>query len=450
MPTPTIPRSTPASQSSSSSSSLSPHSSSPASVSRYLAWVRCVSQTKHLGSDQWPTWLTACYQLTPYLQRFGPDYALLDLGPCTSAEAVAVMQAFIARLGQQRITLHAAIAPSGVLAQFALIHLLNLRTPVNTHEPLALVTVEQTADLLRQLPITALTRLQFADPTTITSRTLTQAASWLEDYGVRTLAHLARLARLDDTLLRRQFGARLGVLLATIARGEDPLPLQPTPAPLQLRFRLRLTSPIMMDRLLSGLPSFTCEVASRLARRGLHGQMLELRLCWESGAPERITSITRTLPQSLSGGRAFAETLERMLAPLVQTIASSNAHAAIEDVHLIVSRLTPRYPAQHAFWPQRARRIAATHELADVLARRHGKPLLLRSTLTTSDAIFDQNRSHLTPLMSLHTNTADIADVAEGQGHPARPTADVADISADTDLDTGSDSAEFPHGIHWW
>ena len=370
------------------------------------------------------------------------------------------MQTLITRLVHQQITLRAAIAPSGILAQFALLRLLRTPTHAFAQTPPAVLTPEQAADLLRELPIAALTRLQFADPTIITLRTLTQAVSWLEDYGVRTVGHLARLTRLDDDVLRRQFGARLGTMLAAIARGEDLQPLQPTPAPLALRFRLRLTSAVTPDHLLQGLASFACEVASKLARRGLHGHTLELRLRWEGGSTanaeddaERISTITRTrtLTQPLSGGRVLAETLERMLAPLFQARAHAHAHAhesipdAIEDLHLTISHLTPRYPAQHAFWPQRARRVAATQELADLLARRHGKPLLLQSVLTAPDAIFDQNRSHLAPL---HADVANLADVAEGSGHPARPAADVADVANDTD--TGADSAQFPHGIHWW
>jgi hypothetical protein len=128
----------------------------------------------------WPSWLTACYRLTPYLQQFGVNSALLDLGPCSDAEAVAVVQALIARLAHQQITLRAAIAPSGILAQLALFRL--LQTPVSAHEPLTILTPEQIADLLRSLPIAALARLQFADQATTTTRTLTQAVSWLEDY----------------------------------------------------------------------------------------------------------------------------------------------------------------------------------------------------------------------------------------------------------------------------
>lgn len=440
---------------------VSPASAAP--VSRHVVFARCLSCTKHLGDDHWPRWLTASHQLTPHLQRFGSDCALLDLGPCADNEAVAVVQSLITRLANQasqRITLRAAIAPSGTLAQLALIHLLQTSktSDAPAHQPLALVTGAEIPDLLRRLPITVLTRLRFADPTSFPPKTLAQAISRLEDYGARTLTHLAHLARLDANDLRRQFGARLGSLLAAIARGEDPLPFQPTPAPLHLRFRLRLTSPVTADRLLLGLLPFAREVASRLARRGLHAHTLELRLRWETGTQESATSatITRTLPRPIAGGRALAETLERMLATLVQTNThmpqavsaspASPASPAIEDVRLIVSHLTPRYPAQHAFWPQRARRLAATRELADLLARRHGKPLLFQSLLTAPDAIFDQNRSRLEPLAA---GLADVADVAEGWGHPARPAADVADIATDV-ADTGADSTPIPHSIHWW
>lgn len=219
MPMPSQPGSTP------TSLPFQP-SSLPTTVFRHVAWVRCLSQPEHQRDAQWPmwpSWLTACYRLTPYLQQFGVNSALLDLGPCSDAEAVAVVQALIARLAHQQITLRAAIAPSGILAQLALFRL--LQTPVSAHEPLTILTPEQIADLLRSLPIAALARLQFADQATTTTRTLTQAVSWLEDYGVRTLGHLTRL---DDDFLRRQFGTRLGALLAAIARGEDFQPLQPT------------------------------------------------------------------------------------------------------------------------------------------------------------------------------------------------------------------------------
>lgn len=420
--------------------------SSETGVSRHFVWVRCLSlshtRTEHPDDDHWPPWLAACYQLTPHLQRFGPDVALLDLGNCTDAEAVVVVQALITRLRSQQVTLRAAIGPSSILAQLALLH-----ASASAHEPLTVLTPERTGDLLRQSPITTLTRLQFADRRMITPAALAQAGDKLGSYGVRSLGHLARL---DETSLRRQFGARIGTLLATVARGADPLPFQPTPAPLRLHFRLRLTRPLPTDRLLAGLAPFTLEVASVLAWRGLCAHTLELRLRWETGTAESGARITRTHPQPIAGARALNETVQRMLTPLIQPGAHAQPtrieEPCIEDLHLIVSRLLPRYPAQHAFWPQRARRLAAVYELADILAQRYGKPLLFRRVLTAPDAIFDQDRSHLAPVDADHADHADGADVLEDWEHgSAHPAADVAHASVATDA-----SDEIPHGIHWW
>jgi len=139
MPMPSMPGSTPASLPPLTFQPSSSPSSSPPAVSRHFAWVRCLSHPKHQHDAQWPTWpawLTACYQLTPYLQRFGVNSVLLDLGPCTDAEAVAVMQSLIARLAHQQITLRVAIAPSSILALLALFRLLH--TPVSSQLPLTL------------------------------------------------------------------------------------------------------------------------------------------------------------------------------------------------------------------------------------------------------------------------------------------------------------------------
>jgi hypothetical protein len=78
--------------------------------------------------------------------------ALLDVGNCTDAEAVAIVQALMTRLQRQPVTLRAAIGPRGISAQCALLH-------APAHESLTLLTAEQTADLLRQLPISALAHL---------------------------------------------------------------------------------------------------------------------------------------------------------------------------------------------------------------------------------------------------------------------------------------------------
>jgi hypothetical protein len=108
---------------------------------------------------------------------------------------------------------------------------------------------------------------------------------------------------------------------------------------------------------------------------------------------------------------------------------------SISDLRLIITDLIPRYPAQHAFWPRRARRLAAAHELADVLARRYGKPLLFRRALDAPDAIFDQDRSRLVPLAGDATPAVgSAADASRGSGDASR----------------ADGAGEIPHGIHWW
>jgi hypothetical protein len=130
-----------------------------------------------------------------------------------------------------------------------------------------------------------------------------------------------------------------------------------------------------------------------------------------------------------------------MLTPILQGSAHIETPRFVEDFHLGVSQLTPRYPAQDSFWPQRARRLAAVRELTGVLAQRYGKPLLFQSRLTAPDAIFAYERSHLAPAL------ADVADVADVAGAAALLEEQTSDIS-------NSGATEQPrmilHGVHWW
>lgn len=399
----------------------------PASVSqeqadRHVVWIQHVIGADYPGDTHWPQWLAACYRITPHLQRLGSDAALLDLGTCTDTEALSVAQAFLTDLQRQGITAFAAIGSSSVVAQLAFLH-----APLG--EPLALCSSEALSDLLRESPMTALTYLQFGDQAVITPKALALAVGKLEGYGVRSLAHLARL---DEQSLHRQFGTRLGAILATIARAADPLPFQPTPAPLRLYVRLRMAAPLAADHLMGSLTSLTLEMASALARRGLQAQRLELDLRWETGAVERIE---RTVPQPLFGARVLEAVTRRMLVPVLQGNSTAETPRLVDGFCLAVSHLTPRYPAQDSFWPQRARRLSAVRELAETLAQRYGKPLLLQSRLTAPDAIFEQERSHLTPIQ------ADVADM----------TAMLEEESPATAKPSATEKPNtIPHGIHWW
>jgi hypothetical protein len=375
--------------------------------------VTCLSTASDGEGDE--EWLAACYRLTARLQLLGSDAALLDLGPCTEAEAAAALQALLVHLCAERVTARAAIGPSGVLAQLALLH-------APTQELLVSVTPEQVEELLRQLPVAALARLRLPASRAIGPAVVAQ----LNDYGVRSLAQLAQLARRGEEPLRRQFGGRVGATLAALARGEDPLPLQPTPPAERLHVRLRLAAPLTVDRLIAALPRFTAEIAAALARRGQQAQTLELRVRWEDGAsPERLS---RTLPYPLAEAPSLADALAQLLAPLLAPLLSmdpapvslppypsqphsarwsgvehlahlaSREHRAIDDVQLVLSGLTPQYPEQQAFWPQRVKRLAAVERVAAVLARRHGTPLLLRAATPVPDAIFPLDRYRLLAL----------------------------------------------------
>ncbi len=389
-------------------------------VSRHVAFVRPITRSGRAGEDYW---LSGCYQVTLHLQRLGHDAALLDLGPCTDDEALAVMRALLDRLRAWRITMRAAIGPSGILAQLAFLH-----APIR--EQLAVVTPEHSMHLLQSLPVAALTRLQLPGALSLSPKVIAR----LEGYGIRTLGQLAHL---DEVQLCRQFGGHVGKLLATVVRGDDPLPLQPTPAPQRLHFRGRYTTPVTADRFLVDLMPFAREVANVLARRGAQASSLDLRLRWENGMSDRVT---RTLVQPIAEARTLAETLVRLLTPVLQaasTMSAASAQRLVEDLRLIVSDLTPRYPAQHSFWPERAQRVAAMSELAERLARRHGKPLVYHGVSTAPDAIFDQNRSRWVPV------SPSAADVLENHEQSmAWPASGAC---------TASDAAEaIPHEIHWW
>jgi nucleotidyltransferase/DNA polymerase involved in DNA repair len=395
------------------------------SARRHLAFAQLLPP----ASDQRRAlWLTACYRLTASIERLGQDATLLDLGVCTDAEAVTALQAFIARLREQEIPVQIGVGPSALLAQLALMH--GSHGP--RHAPLVLVTSEQLAGLLSLLPIRALARLHLPGQVAITPTIVAR----LEGYGVRTLAQLARL---DEEHLRRQFGARVGATLAAVARGEDLLPLQPTPEPERLHFRLRLPTPVTPDRLLTGLASFARAVAVALERRHVQGRTLEMRLRWETGASARIS---RTLAHPIADGRALVAALGRLLDPLVRTEQALRHRRAIEDLRLIVSDLSPRTPEQHAIWPQRAQRLGTTRELAAVLARRHGRPLLFHLVLDAPDAIFECARFRPAPLDADGRTSA-------GQEHerPDRPSRAPSTSRAAHAADAWE---EVPQRLHWW
>jgi hypothetical protein len=147
--------------------------------------------------------------------------------------------------------------------------------------------------------------------------------------------------------------------------------------------------------------------------------------------------------------------MERLLTTLVRV--KTHPRPLIEDLRLIISDLTACHPVQHSFWPRHARRLAAATEVAAILARRHGKPLLFHAALAAPNAVFDQDRSHLAPV------GADVADVPADRAAAgaAWPAADVAAPAILEDVGatragsrsrsrSGGNGEAIPHGVHWW
>ncbi|MGH2484498.1 MAG: hypothetical protein ACRDHE_00665, partial [Ktedonobacterales bacterium] len=207
-----------------------------AEVEARVAYVRLVrlarprgasSRTK--GSDA-AAWLSACYALTPRVERVSATAALLDLGRCTPAEALAAVRGLLERLRAHGRHAVAGIGPSMTIAQLALfgspfqsgrgttmaLRSLPAPSPVRKGagglgsacspspraekglggEVILIATAEAPA-FLRGVPVNALAALHGHERVTL------EVVERLQRYGLRTLGHLARLG---EPALRRQFG----------------------------------------------------------------------------------------------------------------------------------------------------------------------------------------------------------------------------------------------------
>lgn len=362
-------------------------------------------------------WLVACYALTTRVERVAPEAALLDLGPCTDAEALAVTRNLLERLAAHGLPARAGIGPNRFLAQLAARACPSAsahRSQEASAMALALLTPATAPAFLRGVPVSALAELH---PRGIVTP---EIVARLQRYGLRTIGHLARLG---EPALRRQFGAA-GAFLAAIARGHDEQGLHPTPRPPRQRFRLRFSPPAASERVFAVLPRFASRVATSLARRRREGRELRLSVRFESGG---IRHARLALRQHTGDPRLLAQEFQRLLRPLLAADGP-----AIEELRLTIADFALAVPEQQAFWRQRERRLRAAHLVAETLARRHGRPILLHPRLAMPAAVFVEDRYQLAP-----TGT-------EGSG--ARPIAPprVADEHA------VSPWQQVPQRLHWW
>jgi hypothetical protein len=430
----------------------------------HLAALR-VSPLAETSDEATADWFAACHRLTPRVERTGRWSALLDLGICTDAEAVAALRGLVEWLVAAGLQVRAGIAPSAALAQLA-------QLTCTPHHPHVVLAPAEVPAFLKRMPVAALLHLHPRGLLT------PEVVARLQRYGLRTLGHIARL---DELALRRQFGVA-GSFLAGLAQGRDARPLCPTPPPAELRIRARFAAPVAPEELLAALPHLAERAADRLRLQGRQARSLRLAVRWESGAVQRSRL---TLRQYIDSMTVLASELRRMasvvmpcqpavkaapegLAAAQSACADSDAnsetigHDRVEELWLTLADFAPAVPAQATFWRTRAQQVAAIEQVAETLARRHRRPLLFRTRLATPAAIFSEERYRFTPpdaalldaIEFVGMADVDVADLRASRMRPRRlPQADVSDMSRVgdfSDVDAGDAWRDVPQRVHWW
>lgn len=409
------------------SSTVSPRSTT-SPVQQHIAFLevsspshaQCSGELARVNDDDW--W-AVCYRLTNRVERTARGL-LLDLGPCSDAEASDVLLPLVERHRLAGPKVRAGIGPTLTLAQLAV-----LTAPPDRR--LTLVTPSATPEFLRTISVDTLLALHPQGSISL------EVVARLHRYGLRTLGHLRHL---NETALRRQFGTRIGRTLAAVSRGDDVRPLQVTSRPASARFRLRFSAPTAPDYAIAALLLFCRRVAAQLRHTGYRACALRLRLTWESGS---ITILHHTLREPTDNPGLLTDAVRRMLLsslprqpyPLAHVAASASPHALL-DLRLTVEDLVPALPHQAAFWPSRDRRgqrLATLQGIAETLARRHGHPLVLQADLERPDAILADERYTLKSLTErlapTGTDRRTVAVQTDGDPYPWRSV---------------------PYRLHWW
>lgn len=421
-----------------------------------------------------PSWLAACYALTPRVERVSAEGALLDLGYCSPEEALAAMRGLLERFRAHGRHAIAGIGPSMTVAQLAVFGsppsperdtkaLRSLpppsragrtaRGPERSEEQrIALrsrhergaqgvggvgsveergsegeATLLPAADapaFLRGVPVSALASLYPRD------RLTPEVIERLQQYGLRTLGHLARLG---EPALRRQFG-KAGAFLAAVAAGRDERPLQTTARSPRQHFRLRFAAGADLRRVWAILPRFARRVITSLRVRQREGRSLRLRVRWESG---RVGYARLSLRQPTANARTLAQELRRLLDALLPASRDARDGATIEELRLTVGDFTLAVPDQMTLWRTQTQRRRVVETVADTLARRHNRPLLLTADLAAPAAVFAENRYRLAAL-STPTGQARVSGAGRGRsGAQLRETGDTP-------------WRQVPQRLHWW
>ena len=374
-------------------------------------------------------WFALCHRLTPQVERVSARSALLDLGRCSPAEAMTSTGAVVRAIEDLGYSVRAGIAPGLTLAQLAA-----FTAPRN--QPLRLFATAEAQPFLRDIPVAILPRLHPRG--IVTSETIAR----LERFGLRTLGQLARL---DESILRRQFRV-VGAFLAAVARGRDLRPLHPTSLPPTLCLCVRSLDALPSERALALTHRLGRRLAGILREQGKRARLLRVQLRMDSGGLERAAI---TLRQHTDDSRLLAQELHRLLTSLLFPSGDRPAEGlldGIDEVRVTLGDFAPEQPSQGTFWRTHDQRRAAVQLVADGLARRHGRALLLHSAVVRPAAIFGEERQRLVAIGDLdRTQTSQTHQANAGQVNRQRHLSVVHPEGSSSDP-----WHDVPQRLHWW
>lgn len=406
-----------------------------------LAFLTVENEAVEDGALEAAEWIRHCLGLTPRVERVDASHGLLDFGATSLPAAQHQMRHLLTRLAWQGIVARAGIGPTSTLAQLAL-----LLAPHDVR--LAVVTASQAPALLRPVPVQLLAQIHPSQPLLGP-----EVIGRLAGYGLHTLGHLARM---EAGALRQQFGQQVGQALVALRQGQDLQPIQPTPLPHWHRVRLRWELPLdphHAKHAVLALPRLVDRAGALLA--GHAAGAVRVGVGWASGGRQVRQAILR---QPSADAPVLQREAERLLYGLL--VPGSSAGEAgdgegelddgvmevmegIEDVSLWLGACAAQQPTQATFWRTQQQRHAAVHAVAERLAHRHGRSLVLHAVQRSPATIFAEEGYTLLPTGT--TGPAD-ASAALGGGVPrSRMGRLMRSYLAAMD---GWD--EVPQHLHWW
>ena len=378
------------------------------------AWSHLVALTLVADTASEPAtgWMEVCYWLTARVEQTSRWSALLDLGVCSDAEARSVVQVLLTTLARRGYIARAGIGPTLMLAQL-------VACTAAPDEQIALMLVD-TAAFLRRVPVTVLPEVH---PRGSISAEMVDR---LQQYGLYTCGHLARLG---EAALCRQFGTA-GTFLAAVAAGKDAQVLHPTAPQACQRFRHRFVPAAPADRVLTALPRLADRIACQLRQHGRQAREIRLLVRWDGGGVQRRQL---TLRQHTCDPVVITQELQRLFRPLFRS-GRAGQRALLGELQLTFRDFAPVTPDQLTFWRTHQQQRTAAEHVADTLARRHGREVLLLPQLTTPFAIFSEERYLLSPAGSVRVAPESAI------GKPAQRST----------VPAPAPWSNVPQRLHWW